>query len=231
MIRARVIETPGADYVAAARAKGASEFRVLRSHVLRPALLPLATMIGMDLGGALMASIYIETVYGMTCSTAGSILACDSRDAGDDRPPAARPDHAGPHRSQPRAAGRSARRRCASAFGRARVPCRRGLHGARRSRRPADAAAAAAPGAGAVAARCEANWRIALEAALPSTVGVSVLGALGLAAGNEVLAALLAGGVAGMGIASALSLFPLLAWERERGARLYAGRGGRRFVA
>ena len=77
----------------------------------------------------------------------------------------------------------------------------------------------------------EANWRIALEAALPSTVGVSVLGAVGLATGNEVLAALLAGGVAGMGIASALSLFPLLAWERERGARLYAGRGGRRFVA
>jgi hypothetical protein len=77
----------------------------------------------------------------------------------------------------------------------------------------------------------EANWRVALEAALPSTVGVSVLGAVGLAAGNEVLGALLAGGVAGMGIASAVSLFPLLAWERERGARLYAGRGGRRFVA
>jgi peptide/nickel transport system permease protein len=65
MIRGRVVETLGADYVAAARAKGASEFRVLRSHVLRPALLPLATMIGMDLGGALMASIYIETIYGI----------------------------------------------------------------------------------------------------------------------------------------------------------------------
>jgi hypothetical protein len=77
----------------------------------------------------------------------------------------------------------------------------------------------------------EANWRITLEAALPSTVGVSVLGAVGLTAGNEVLGALLAGGVAGMGIASALSLLPLLAWERERGARLDAGRGGRRFVA
>ncbi len=77
----------------------------------------------------------------------------------------------------------------------------------------------------------EANWRIALEAALPSTVAVSVLGAVGLAAGNEVLGALLAGGVTGMGIASAVSLLPLLAWERERGVRLYAGRGGRRFVA
>ena len=76
-----------------------------------------------------------------------------------------------------------------------------------------------------------ADWRIALEAALPSTVGVSVLAAVALAAGNEVLGALLGGSVAGMGIASAVSLVPLLAWERERGKRLYAVRGGRRFVA
>jgi peptide/nickel transport system permease protein len=65
MIRARVLEMLEAQHVTAARAKGASELRVLRSHVLRPALLPLATMIGMDLGGALMAAIYIETIYGL----------------------------------------------------------------------------------------------------------------------------------------------------------------------
>jgi peptide/nickel transport system permease protein len=65
MIRARVLETLDAQYVIAARGRGASEFRVLRSHVLRPALLPLATMVGMDLGGALMAAIYIETIYGL----------------------------------------------------------------------------------------------------------------------------------------------------------------------
>jgi peptide/nickel transport system permease protein len=65
MIRARVLETLDAQHVAAARAKGASEIRVLRSHVLRPALLPLVTMVGLDLGGALMAAIYIETIYGL----------------------------------------------------------------------------------------------------------------------------------------------------------------------
>jgi len=65
MIRARVLETLDTQHVAAARAKGASEFRVLRSHVLRPAMLPLVTMIGMDLGGALMASMYIESIYGL----------------------------------------------------------------------------------------------------------------------------------------------------------------------
>jgi peptide/nickel transport system permease protein len=65
MIRARVLETLDAQHVSAARAKGASERRILRAHVLRPALLPLATMIGMDLGGALMAAIYVETIYGL----------------------------------------------------------------------------------------------------------------------------------------------------------------------
>jgi peptide/nickel transport system permease protein len=64
-VRARVLETLSEPHVAVARAKGASEFRVIRSHVLRIALLPLATMIGMDIGGALMATIYIETVYGI----------------------------------------------------------------------------------------------------------------------------------------------------------------------
>jgi peptide/nickel transport system permease protein len=63
MIRARVLETLDTQYVTAARARGASEARIVRSHVLRPALLPLATMVGMDLGGALMAAIYIETIF------------------------------------------------------------------------------------------------------------------------------------------------------------------------
>jgi peptide/nickel transport system permease protein len=63
MVRNSVVETLDAAHVTAARARGASEFRVIRAHVLKPALLPLTTMIGMDLGGALMASIYIETIY------------------------------------------------------------------------------------------------------------------------------------------------------------------------
>jgi peptide/nickel transport system permease protein len=64
MIRARMLETLDDQHVVTARAKGASELRVLRSHVLRPALLPIATMIGTDLGAALTAVIYIEAIYG-----------------------------------------------------------------------------------------------------------------------------------------------------------------------
>ena len=65
MIRARFLETLDTQYVMAARGRGVSELRLLRSHALRPALLPLVTMVGLDLGGALMAAIYIETIYGL----------------------------------------------------------------------------------------------------------------------------------------------------------------------
>ncbi len=65
VIRARVRETLGDPHVAVARAKGASELRVLARHVLRIALLPLTTMVGLEIGGALTASIYIEHVYAL----------------------------------------------------------------------------------------------------------------------------------------------------------------------
>jgi ABC-type dipeptide/oligopeptide/nickel transport system permease component len=66
MIRTRLLETIDEQHVVTARAKGASELRIIFSHVLRPALLPLVTMMGMDLGAALTAVIYIETIFGFT---------------------------------------------------------------------------------------------------------------------------------------------------------------------
>jgi peptide/nickel transport system permease protein len=65
MIRARLLETMGEPYVLTARAKGASELRVLRRHVLKNALLPITTMLAMDLGTAITAAIYVETVFGL----------------------------------------------------------------------------------------------------------------------------------------------------------------------
>jgi peptide/nickel transport system permease protein len=63
MIRANVMETLNEDYVRTARAKGAPERQVLFSHVLRNALLPVVTMLGMDIGVALGGAIFTETVY------------------------------------------------------------------------------------------------------------------------------------------------------------------------
>jgi peptide/nickel transport system permease protein len=65
MIRANVIEAMNEDYVRTARAKGAPESRVIRVHVLRNALLPIVTMLGMDIGFALGGAIFTESVYGL----------------------------------------------------------------------------------------------------------------------------------------------------------------------
>jgi peptide/nickel transport system permease protein len=63
MIRANVMETMNEDFVRTARAKGAPENRILVSHVLRNALLPVVTMLGMDIGVALGGAIFTESVY------------------------------------------------------------------------------------------------------------------------------------------------------------------------
>jgi peptide/nickel transport system permease protein len=65
MIRANTLETLNEDYVRTARAKGAPESRVLRSHVLRNSLLIVVTMLGMDIGLALGGAIFTETVFGL----------------------------------------------------------------------------------------------------------------------------------------------------------------------
>jgi peptide/nickel transport system permease protein len=63
MIRASLLEAMDEDYVRTARAKGAGTWRVLRAHVLRNALLPVVTMVGMDIGVAFGGALFIETVY------------------------------------------------------------------------------------------------------------------------------------------------------------------------
>jgi peptide/nickel transport system permease protein len=65
MIRAYTMETLNEDFVRTARAKGATEARVLRSHVVRNAMLPVVTILGMDIGLALGGAFFTETVYGL----------------------------------------------------------------------------------------------------------------------------------------------------------------------
>jgi peptide/nickel transport system permease protein len=65
MIRANVMEALTEDYVRTARAKGAPEWLVMRSHVLRNAMLPVVTMLGMDIGLGLGGAVFTETVYGL----------------------------------------------------------------------------------------------------------------------------------------------------------------------
>jgi peptide/nickel transport system permease protein len=63
MIRASLLEVLEEDYIRTARAKGASNARVVRSHALRNAMLPVVTMLGMDIGFVLGGTLFIESVF------------------------------------------------------------------------------------------------------------------------------------------------------------------------
>jgi len=65
MIRSSVMETLNEDYVRTARAKGAPEHVVIRRHALRNAMLPVVTMLGMDIAVALGGAVFIEYVFGL----------------------------------------------------------------------------------------------------------------------------------------------------------------------
>ena len=64
MIRASLLETMEEDYVRTARAKGASQFRVIRKHVLHNALIPVIAMLSMDMIViSFTGVVFIETVF------------------------------------------------------------------------------------------------------------------------------------------------------------------------
>lgn len=65
MIRTNVMDTLGEDYVRTARAKGAPEERVITRHVLRNAMLPVVTMLGMDVAIALGGALFTEYIFGL----------------------------------------------------------------------------------------------------------------------------------------------------------------------
>jgi peptide/nickel transport system permease protein len=65
IVRTRLVETLGEQYVLTARAKGASEGRIVRRHVLRTGFGPLAAIIAVDAGTIIVAAIYIETIFGL----------------------------------------------------------------------------------------------------------------------------------------------------------------------
>ena len=80
MIRATVLETMNEDYVRTARAKGAPEWVVMRSHILRNAMLPIVTILGLDIGLLLGGAIFTETVFGRPGLGRSALLALDGFD-------------------------------------------------------------------------------------------------------------------------------------------------------
>jgi peptide/nickel transport system permease protein len=65
LTRAQMLEELNLDHVTTARAKGAGEARVVLTHGLRGALVPIVTLFGLDLGGLLGGAILTEKVFSM----------------------------------------------------------------------------------------------------------------------------------------------------------------------
>ncbi|MCQ9618154.1 ABC transporter permease [Paenalcaligenes niemegkensis] len=63
LTRASMLEVIGMDFVKTARAKGVPEGRVIRTHVLRNALLPVVTFAGIQLGQMAGGAVLTETVF------------------------------------------------------------------------------------------------------------------------------------------------------------------------
>jgi peptide/nickel transport system permease protein len=64
--RSSLLEVLGLDYIRTARAKGVSDRSVLRKHAFRNAMLPVVTIIGLQLGLLLAGAVLTETVFNLT---------------------------------------------------------------------------------------------------------------------------------------------------------------------
>ncbi|GIU82702.1 MAG: ABC transporter permease [Acidobacteria bacterium] len=64
MVRSSVIEELNEDYVRTARAKGLSERTVIYKHVLKNGLIPVVTILGLQLGVLLAGAIITEKIFG-----------------------------------------------------------------------------------------------------------------------------------------------------------------------
>ncbi len=78
--RSSILEVMNEDYVRTARAKGMRENKVVWRHVASNALIPVVTVVGLELGTLLSGSIIVETVFAWPGSGSLLITALNARD-------------------------------------------------------------------------------------------------------------------------------------------------------
>ena len=80
MARSSMLEVLGRDYLTTARAKGLHERGVVLHHALKNALIPVVTVIGLQLGSLLSGAVLTETVFGRVGIGRYVVMAINSRD-------------------------------------------------------------------------------------------------------------------------------------------------------
>lgn len=80
MTRASMLDVIQSDYITTARAKGVRESRVVLKHAFRNALIPVVTIVGLQIGGLLAGSIITETIFAWPGIGRLAIQAINARD-------------------------------------------------------------------------------------------------------------------------------------------------------
>ena len=80
MTRSSLLEVLGLDYIRTARAKGLVDRKVISKHAMRNAMIPIVTIVGIEMGSLLSGAVLTETVFalpGFGTGLVGAILARD----------------------------------------------------------------------------------------------------------------------------------------------------------
>jgi peptide/nickel transport system permease protein len=80
LVRGSVLEVLSQDFIRTARAKGLTERVVLYKHALRNAALPVVTVLGLEFASLLIATVVVETVFGIPGLGSLSLTAISARD-------------------------------------------------------------------------------------------------------------------------------------------------------
>lgn len=62
-LRGALLEVLGQDYITTARSKGVREHRVVVRHALRNAMIPVLTILGLQIGNLLAGAVVVETIF------------------------------------------------------------------------------------------------------------------------------------------------------------------------
>ena len=80
LMRSAIIETRAEDYITTARAKGLTDWRILRHHAFPNALLPMVTFIAINLGYVIAGAITLEVVFSWPGLGTLTVAALNARD-------------------------------------------------------------------------------------------------------------------------------------------------------
>ena len=79
--RSSLLDVLGLDYIRTARAKGLAEPSVVRKHGLPNAMLPVVTIVGLQVGGLLAGAVLTETIFNLAgVGKPGQLVEMDDTD-------------------------------------------------------------------------------------------------------------------------------------------------------